>query len=85
MKIDPRTLDHNHKYPPKYFETIVQNGQNMFALMLYYFESGETFESPIVNMYQNYLRNVIRKEAGGLFAPNSTLGQMLALVMDVLE
>ena len=26
MKVDPRTLDHNQKHPPKYFETIVQNG-----------------------------------------------------------
>jgi hypothetical protein len=36
-------------------------------------------------MHWNYLKNVVRREAGGLFAPNSTLGQLLALVLDLIE
>lgn len=51
-----------------------KNSFYMFFLICYYFESDEEFDSPLVNMHKIFLRNMVRKDADGLFSPNSTLG-----------
>lgn len=45
----------------------------MFSLVSYYFETDESFDSPMVNMHKAYLKTVVKKDAG-LLSPNSTLG-----------
>ena len=57
----------------------------VFFLICYYFESDEPLNSPLVSMHKTFVKNMVKRESGGLFDPKSTIGQLLQLFQEVYE
>ena len=81
LEVDPRDLEPKElaSYHKLYFQTIIQNGFLVFFLICYYFESDEPLNSPLVSMHKTFVKNMVKRESGGLFDPNSTIGQLIQL------
>lgn len=72
--INPKDLKH---------QTIIQNGFYLMFLFCYYLESEDYIDSPCFNYNKQYLRSQIKEN--NLFDPNSTLGQLFSLGLEIFE
>ncbi|CAK81479.1 unnamed protein product (macronuclear) [Paramecium tetraurelia] len=82
LKIDPMDLDEESQ-EFKDCEIIIQNGFYIMFLICYYMESDEEIDSVFMGYNKQYLKSQIQQNS--LFDPNSTLGQLFALGMEVYE
>ncbi|CAD8131502.1 unnamed protein product [Paramecium pentaurelia] len=82
LKIDAMELNEDGQ-ENKDCEIIIQNGFYIMFLICYYMESDEEIDSVFIGYNKQYLKS--QNQQNSLFDPNSTLGQLFALGMELYE
>ncbi|KAM3129288.1 hypothetical protein pb186bvf_018575 [Paramecium bursaria] len=77
----PKMVNNEKQYSKK--ETVIQNGFYLMFLICYYIESGEALDSQLINYNKQYLKQ--QNKENNLFDPNSTIGQLYSLLLEIIE